>query len=102
MRIATPPQASKGESYVSLAKDRPSENGRPVYCPSSVYRLQMNAGFTFRDAKAILPFLHDLGVEAVYLSPIFKAVPGSSHGYDVTDPTVLNPELGARPNLTLL
>jgi (1->4)-alpha-D-glucan 1-alpha-D-glucosylmutase len=96
LRIATPPQASKGESYVSLAKDRLSENGRPVYCPSSVYRLQMNAGFTFRDAKSILPFLHDLGVEAVYLSPIFKAVPGSSHGYDVTDPTVLNPELGGQ------
>ncbi len=67
-----------------------------AYCPSSVYRLQMNSGFTFRDARSILPYLCDLGIEAVYLSPIVKAVPGSLHGYNVTDPTQLNPELGSK------
>lgn len=65
-------------------------------CPSSVYRLQMNAHFTFRDAHSLIPYLCDLGIEAVYLSPIVKAVPGSLSGYDVTDPTQLNPEIGSK------
>ncbi|MFH1801177.1 MAG: malto-oligosyltrehalose synthase [Candidatus Omnitrophota bacterium] len=77
-------------------KDFLLENRKLAYCPSSVYRLQMNASFTFRDARSILPYLSELGIEAVYLSPITKALPGSLHGYDVTDPTQLNPELGSR------
>ena len=71
-------------------------NNGSGHCPTSTYRLQMHAGFNFRDAKAILPYLNDLGVEAVYLSPIFTAVPGSMHGYNVTDPAQLNPELGSK------
>ena len=62
--------------------------------PSSTYRLQFHAGFTFRDAAAIVPYLHDLGVTHLYASPYLKARPGSTHGYDVIDHCTLNPELG--------
>ncbi len=60
----------------------------------ATYRLQLHAGFGFDDALAILPYLRRLGVSHVYASPISAARPGSAHGYDVTDPTQINPELG--------
>jgi len=62
--------------------------------PRATYRLQLHAGFGFNDAAKIAPYLAQLGVSHVYLSPIFKARPGSMHGYDVTDHNQLNPELG--------
>lgn len=60
----------------------------------ATYRLQLNAGFTFADALHLVPYLADLGISHAYLSPILKARPGSTHGYDVVDHTLLNPELG--------
>lgn len=63
--------------------------------PESTYRLQFHAGFTFRDATAIVPYLRDLGVTHVYASPYLKARAGSTHGYDVIDHGSLNPEIGA-------
>ena len=65
-----------------------------VELPLSTYRLQFNSGFTFSDAAAIVDYLHALGVSHCYASSYVIAVPGSSHGYDVADPTRLNPELG--------
>ncbi len=62
--------------------------------PASTYRLQLNKSFTFENAAGITGYLSRLGITHLYLSPILKARPGSSHGYDVTDPTRLNPELG--------
>src|SRR5438067_13756932 len=62
--------------------------------PESTYRLQFHADFTFRDAAALVPYLHDLGITDCYSSPYLKARPGSKHGYDVTDHRVLNPEIG--------
>lgn len=62
--------------------------------PESTYRLQFHAGFTFRDAIAIIPYLHDLGITHIYASPYMKARAGSLHGYDAVDPTSLNPEIG--------
>ncbi|MFO0852669.1 MAG: malto-oligosyltrehalose synthase [Gemmataceae bacterium] len=61
---------------------------------TATYRLQLHAGFTFRDARGVVPYLAALGVSHLYLSPILTARPGSQHGYDVTDPSALNPELG--------
>lgn len=60
----------------------------------ATYRLQFTADFTFADAGEIAPYLARLGISHVYASPIFEARPGSTHGYDVTDPNRLNPELG--------
>lgn len=64
--------------------------------PESTYRLQLHGGFTFRDATAIVPYLHALGVTHLYASPYLKARPGSTHGYDVIDHCTLNPELGTQ------
>ncbi|MDP2354880.1 MAG: malto-oligosyltrehalose synthase [Beijerinckiaceae bacterium] len=62
--------------------------------PGATYRLQFNANFTFADAVAIAPYLASLGVTHVYASPIQKARPSSTHGYDIVDHSTINPELG--------
>jgi (1->4)-alpha-D-glucan 1-alpha-D-glucosylmutase len=62
--------------------------------PLATYRQQFHSGFTFRDALASVDYLRDLGVSDCYASSYLKAVPGSPHGYDVADPTRLNPEIG--------
>ena len=62
--------------------------------PSSTYRLQLHAGFTFEDAAAIADYLKFLGISHVYSSPYLQAVSGSKHGYDVVDHQALNQELG--------
>ncbi|MBP5975763.1 malto-oligosyltrehalose synthase [Brasilonema sp. CT11] len=64
--------------------------------PAATYRIQFNSEFGFDAAKAITNYLVELGISDLYASPIFKARPGSSHGYDVVDPTRLNPELGTQ------
>ena len=71
--------------------------GRPAPArpfPESTYRLQFHAGFTFRQATEVVPYLADLGVTHCYASPYLKARPGSTHGYDVIDHCSLNPEVG--------
>ena len=60
----------------------------------ATYRLQLHAGFGFEAARAVVPYLARLGVSHLYLSPVFAARPGSTHGYDVVDPRIANPELG--------
>jgi (1->4)-alpha-D-glucan 1-alpha-D-glucosylmutase len=62
--------------------------------PAATYRLQFHAGFTFDDARRLVPYLHALGVSHIYASPYLRARSGSMHGYDVADPSSLNPELG--------
>ena len=62
--------------------------------PLSTYRLQFHSGFTFDDARAVVDYLHALGISDCYASSYLKAVPGSPHGYPVADPTRFNPELG--------
>jgi (1->4)-alpha-D-glucan 1-alpha-D-glucosylmutase len=61
---------------------------------SATYRLQFNKDFTFQDASHLLDYLSELGITHVYASPILSSRKGSTHGYDVIDPTRLNPELG--------
>ncbi|MCI0459539.1 MAG: malto-oligosyltrehalose synthase, partial [Gemmataceae bacterium] len=63
--------------------------------PVSTYRLQLHPAFTFRDAQAVVPYLAKLGVTDCYCSPYFRARPGSTHGYDICDYGMLNPELGS-------
>ncbi|MBV9089250.1 MAG: malto-oligosyltrehalose synthase [Mycobacteriaceae bacterium] len=69
----------------------------------STYRLQLRGdAFTFADALGLLDYLSDLGVSHVYLSPILTAVSGSTHGYDVTDPTKVSGDLGGAEGLARL
>src|SRR5215210_2984637 len=70
--------------------------------PTSTYRVQLNAGFTFRDATRIVPYLAKLGIGALYTSPFLKAHPGSTHGYDVVDYNQLNPEIGTEEDFDRL
>jgi (1->4)-alpha-D-glucan 1-alpha-D-glucosylmutase len=60
----------------------------------ATYRLQLQAGFTLTAAREILPYLAELGISHVYLSPCLQAAPGSRHGYDVTDPSRISTDLG--------
>ena len=63
--------------------------------PRATYRLQLHRGFTFRDALALVPYLAELGVSHLYLSPLSEARPGSTHGYDIVNHNRLNPEIGS-------
>jgi (1->4)-alpha-D-glucan 1-alpha-D-glucosylmutase len=70
--------------------------------PSSTYRVQLHAGFNFRQLEDILDYLHELGITALYVSPITQALAGSQHGYDVSAPESLNPEIGTESDLERL
>jgi (1->4)-alpha-D-glucan 1-alpha-D-glucosylmutase len=70
--------------------------------PRATYRVQLNAGFTFRDLAGIVPYLAALGVSHVYCSPYFRARAGSAHGYDVVDHNSFNPEIGSREDFDRL
>ena len=60
----------------------------------ATYRLQLRPGFGFREARELVPYLTELGVSHLYLSPIMEAQSGSTHGYDVVDPTRVSEQLG--------
>jgi len=62
--------------------------------PLATYRVQFNKHFTFRDAQGVVDYLCALGIGDCYASSYLAPVPGSPHGYDVADPTRLNPDLG--------
>ncbi|MGI9086217.1 MAG: malto-oligosyltrehalose synthase [Chthoniobacterales bacterium] len=64
--------------------------------PTSTYRFQFNRTFTFNDARAIVPYLHELGISDCYASPYFQARAESLHGYDITDHNKLNSAIGSR------
>ncbi|NKY86235.1 malto-oligosyltrehalose synthase [Nocardia veterana] len=69
----------------------------------STYRLQLRPdALTFADARAIAEYLQQLGISHLYLSPIMTAMPGSTHGYDVTDPTTVSAALGGPGGLKAL
>jgi maltooligosyltrehalose synthase len=70
--------------------------------PSSTYRLQLRPEFTFAAAADVVDYLRALGVGAAYLSPVLDAAPGSTHGYDVVDPTRARPALGGADGLHAL
>lgn len=62
--------------------------------PVATYRLQMGADFGFDRVAAVLPYLANLGVSHLYTSPYLQAAAGSTHGYDVVDPTHVSSEMG--------
>ena len=66
---------------------------------SATLRLQFHSGFTLDDATALVDYFADLGISHIYASPLLTARPGSMHGYDVIDPTRINPELGGEEAL---
>src|SRR4051812_6777616 len=82
--------AETAPDIATIFKELSSRRRTPV----STYRLQFHRGFGFNQAHALVSYLDDLGISDCYASPILKARPGSSHGYDICDHNALNPELG--------
>ncbi|MFJ2769359.1 malto-oligosyltrehalose synthase [Streptomyces sp. NPDC087300] len=80
------------------------ERPRPAVppAPTATYRLQLQPDFTFAAAEAAVPYLASLGVSHLHLSPVLDAVPGSTHGYDVTDHACVRAELGGEAGLRAL
>jgi (1->4)-alpha-D-glucan 1-alpha-D-glucosylmutase len=62
--------------------------------PASTYRIQLGPDLDFAAAAELTGYLADLGAGAFYASPVLAAAPGSTHGYDVVDPTRASPALG--------
>ncbi|WP_413542904.1 malto-oligosyltrehalose synthase [Citricoccus nitrophenolicus] len=71
----------------------------PQRVPASTYRLQLTADFTLDRAREVLPYLRELGVDWLYLSPMLGAEEGSTHGYDVVDPTSVDDARGGETGL---
>jgi (1->4)-alpha-D-glucan 1-alpha-D-glucosylmutase len=68
----------------------------------ATYRLQLGPGLDFAAARELVPYLKEVGVSHLYLSPSFQARPGSAHGYDVTDPGRISEELGGEQEFRAL
>ena len=103
------PDHSVAASLAALqaAAPRPTQrtaHGSDCRCarPTSTYRLQITEDFDLFEARRRLPYLHDLGVDWVYLSPLLAAEPGSTHGYDVVATTASTPSRGGAEGLAAL
>src|ERR1700733_3508267 len=70
--------------------------------PRAAYRFQFNEHFRLNDALALVPYLRELGISHLYASPLLKAPPHSTHGYDACDFSRLNPEIGTEDDLAKL
>ena len=92
---------TKESSGISECLDRLITEKRGTR-PLSSYRVQLNSGFRFEDTRQLVGYFHALGASHLYSSPILKARPGSPHGYDITDHTQLNPEIGSEEDLQAL
>ncbi len=73
-----------------------------AWAPRATYRVQLGPGFGFAAARAIVAYLHRLGISHLYSSPYLQAGPGSSHGYDIVDPHRVSDGLGGPGELQLL
>ena len=74
----------------------------PLKAALSTYRLQFNKDFRFADATQLLDYLSQLGITDLYASPILVSRRGSGHGYDVADPTRIDPEIGSEEEFAVL
>ncbi len=96
---ASEPRAPRHHSsavgqMVAIAASEPRARGLLVPELRATYRLQLTPEFGFASARSLVPYLRDLGISHLYLSPSLQARPGSTHGYDVIDPGRLSDALG--------
>ena len=68
----------------------------------ATYRLQLSPELDFAAVAELVPYLRDLGASHLYLSPSLQARSGSTHGYDVVDPTRVSETLGGEQGLRAL
>ncbi|MFW6093748.1 MAG: malto-oligosyltrehalose synthase [Pseudomonadota bacterium] len=83
----------------AVADERQAAPGGAAPRPRATYRLQLNRDFTFADARALVDYLHGLGISHVYASPYLASRSGSPHGYDVVDHGAIDPEIGTPEEL---
>ena len=99
-RLKTAIARTSGAAFdLRRSKVAKSVRDDPAHIPSSTYRLQLNRHFTFSQASDLVDYLCALGIGDCYLSPFLMAAAGSLHGYDVTNPARINPEIGTREDL---
>jgi len=84
-----------------MTPEHPGPAASPT-TPTATYRLQLQPEFPFGAAEQAVPYLAELGVSHLHLSPVLEAVPGSAHGYDVVDPSRVRDELGGETGLRSL
>jgi (1->4)-alpha-D-glucan 1-alpha-D-glucosylmutase len=80
-----------------MPPDHPAAIDRTKDSPSGTYRIQVRPDFPLKATADLADYLADLGVSHLYTAPLLAATPGSEHGYDIVDPTRVNPELGGEP-----
>src|SRR6266404_5077625 len=68
----------------------------------ATYRLQLHRDVNLQVARSVVPYLARLGISHLYASPLLQARADSRHGYDVVDPTRLDPKLGSPADLDAL
>jgi (1->4)-alpha-D-glucan 1-alpha-D-glucosylmutase len=73
-----------------------------TFNPVTTYRFQFNKDFILKDAENLIPYLQKSGIKTIYASPVFEAVKGSTHGYDVINPLKINPEIGTEQDFESL
>src|SRR5436190_1768071 len=78
----------------------PSKNHPSI--PRATYRIQFHKDFPLAKGLELVPYLSELGISHIYASPVFRATPGSVHGYDICDHNQINPELGSREDFDAL
>ena len=76
--------------------------GEPSYRPNAQGKVLNNDFFggNFKGIEEKLPYLKDLGVNIVYLNPIFEAA--SNHRYDTSDYMKIDPILGTKEDFERL
>ena len=67
--------------------------------PDSTYRLQITSRFPLEEAAKLTGYLHRLGADWAYLSPLLAATDGSDHGYDVVDHSRIDESRGGAAGL---
>ncbi len=98
--IAAAMRAERGGAALPFSEALPPLDTADI--PLATYRVQFHEGNTFEQVTRAVPYLHALGISHLYSSPYLKAAPGSTHGYNVVDPTRLNPEVGSEATHTAL
>ena len=71
----------------------------PARVPVSTYRFQVSADLDLHEVARLAAYVHDLGADWLYLSPLLAAEPGSTHGYDVVAHDHLDPDRGGEEGL---
>ncbi len=105
---ATHPVAEANVSGFATAASQAEDNRvtaarrSPARVPDATYRLQFNRHFSFSQAAEIADYLRALGISDVYASPLFRAGPESSHGYDICHFGQFSPSLGSAADFEAL